>query len=180
MRTNMHFLKRLTALALAAFLLAAAPTANAAPASARQAWLYNQGSFKVVQGTTWIEKNPTGVFHFKEAARNGEFVDLYDQSRKMTVRLYPTTMYWKLPTQKAWNYLYHGRFEDTQKQPLNEDRFRGERGRLDTLGERRAFPHLGKDFEVLGPATKEYNCIAFLFLFFLLISPVSEKRKRVV
>jgi hypothetical protein len=44
---------------------------------------------------------------------------------------------------------------------LNRARFATERRHLETPTERRAFPRLGDDFEVLAPHTKVYNCIAW-------------------
>ena len=161
MRTMTYLLTRLPGLALISVLLTAVPAVTAASATARQAWLYNRGSFKAVGGSSWIEKNPTGEFHFRETVRTGQYLELYDASRQMTVRLDASSMYWKTAGQKNWNYLYHGRWADTDKRPLDEDRLRGERTRLDNPTERGEFPHLGKDFEVLGPATKQYNCIAW-------------------
>src|SRR5438270_5474904 len=149
---------RLRALAVAALLLAAAAPAVAA---APKAWLYDKGSFRPAGGSAWVEKNPTGEFHFREAARTPEYVELYDASRKGTVRLYAATAYWRTPQQTKWTYLYHGRWADAQKRPLDETRLPGERGRVGGPEGRQSFPHLGRDYEVLGPATAKYNCIAW-------------------
>jgi hypothetical protein len=154
------FLTRRLFLTVAALLLAVAPLA-AAPASAQKAWAYNHGAFRATRDTTWVEKNPTGEFHFREVVRNTQYVELHDASRKMTVRLYSKTMYWKTPDKKQWSYMYQGRWVDTEKKPLDEDRLPGERSRLEAPAERQAFPHLGREYEVLGPATKTYNCIAW-------------------
>ncbi len=152
----------LAILAVGLMLTGEPSTAQAAnePAAARMAWLYNRGSFKMTQRNLWTEKNPTGEFHFREVARTVGFVELHDASRKISVRLYGSTMYWTRD-QKGWNYLYHGRWEDANKRPLNEDRGGKDRAGLETAELRKTFPHLGRDYELLSPATKNYNCIAW-------------------
>ena len=37
----------------------------------------------------------------------------------------------------------------------------GDRTSLESPSGRQSFPHLGHDYEVIGPATKVYNCIAW-------------------
>jgi hypothetical protein len=157
MKTN---LKRQIGVVLIVLLLAA-QAALAAPAAARKAWLYNRGWFRAQAGSTWLEKNPIGMFRFQEVSRTASCVQLYDASRKMTVRLDGSTMYWRTAGQQHWNYLYHGRWADTNKLPLDQDRGGVERGRLAGPDGRKSFPHLGREYEVLGPATATYNCIAW-------------------
>jgi type VI secretion system secreted protein VgrG len=47
------------------------------------------------------------------------------------------------------------------KRPLDERARPEERATLETPEERKSFPHLGRHYEVLGPASKRYNCIAW-------------------
>jgi hypothetical protein len=155
MRTKIHFLTRLPSLVLLAILFAATPAL-----AASKGFLYGNGAFKPDQGSTWVERNWTGQYHFREVARTAQYVELYDQSRQVTVRLYAGESYYKTP-QTNWVRLYHGRWDDRNKQPLNPNRLPGERVRLDNPTVRTEFPRLGGDYEVLGPATKTYNCIAW-------------------
>jgi type VI secretion system secreted protein VgrG len=48
-----------------------------------------------------------------------------------------------------------------RKRFLNKKRYSGERRILLSRVERRSFPRLGGNFEVLAPRTKVYNCIAW-------------------
>jgi hypothetical protein len=161
--TTARTLALLSLTALGWFL--AAPRAIAAPrlspeAAQRTAWLYNKGAFRKV-GTTWVEQNATRRANFRETQRTAHFVTLYDASRKMHVRLYDTTVYYWTPERGKWTFLYHGRWQGPSKKPLDEDRFPDERGKLTNPTERKEFPHLGNQFQVLGPATPRYNCIAW-------------------
>lgn len=161
MRHLHRHLKCLPGLIAGILMFAIVATSPASPAIAHQSWLYNRGSFRAVGGKNWVERNPTGTFHFKETARSSQFVELYDPSRQFGVRLYSSTVYISTPSNRKWSYLYHGRWEDTEKQPLNEDKLPVDRASLEAPAQHQAFPHLGHDYEVLGPATKIYNCIAW-------------------
>jgi hypothetical protein len=130
-------------------------------AARRTAWLYNKGSLKKLSSGQWLEVNTNGKSQFREIARNDNYVGLFDPTRKVHVRLYNRSMYWWSAEKRKWNFRYNGRWQDPRKRPLNPDRFPDERGRLSTPVERKAFPHLGHEYEVLGPATKVYNCIAW-------------------
>jgi hypothetical protein len=149
---------------LSFFLTGIAQAAPAKPptgaAARRTAWLFNKGSFKKSK-ETWIEQHPRGRFTYRETARTDHYVGLFDAGRKLHVRLYHGTAYRWTPESRRWAFIYHGRWQDPRKRPLNEDRFPDERGRLSTPVERKSFPHLGREYEVLGPATKRYNCIAW-------------------
>jgi hypothetical protein len=54
----------------------------------RIVWQYDGGFFKDQGLGNWVEKNWSGTYHFREVHRNREFVELYDGSRDVTVRLY--------------------------------------------------------------------------------------------
>jgi type VI secretion system secreted protein VgrG len=47
------------------------------------------------------------------------------------------------------------------KRPLDESRNPTERAVIESPADRKDFPHLGRHFEVMGPATPQYNCIAW-------------------
>jgi hypothetical protein len=140
--------------------LASASTPST-PAARRTTWLYNKGAYRKSASGEWVEMGPRGRASFRETTRNTMFVALHDPNRNVHVRLYHRSVYvWSVESKK-WNFTGHGRWEDPNKKPLNEDRFPDERGMLRTPSERTAFPHLGAEFEVLGPASKTYNCIAW-------------------
>src|SRR5438874_1668548 len=82
---------------------------GAAQATApRTQWLYQGGLFENTRGTTWVEKNFDGSFSFREVRRNSEFIELYDQSRDVSVRLYADKCYGLFPNNPSWILLYAG------------------------------------------------------------------------
>jgi hypothetical protein len=65
-------------------------------------------------------------------------------------------------TRGTWQATHFGGKGTTaRKRPLNKKRYRSERKVLLSNKERRSFPRLGANFEVLAPRTKVYNCIAW-------------------
>jgi hypothetical protein len=156
----------LSLLAAGAFLSSTPIKAAGKPkgaAARRTTWLYNKGSFRMTGKETWVEqngKNSSGIT-YREVKRTTHYVTLYDKQRKKHVRLYDTTVYYFSRARQKWALLYQGRWTDPYKVPLDQDRFPDERGRLAAATERKAFPHLGREFQVLGPATMNYNCIAW-------------------
>jgi hypothetical protein len=149
-------------LALCAAAFAAAPAA-ATPSRTtgkRIAWLFNNGSFRKVRGE-WIQQVSGRRTVFREVPRSAHFLTLADPRSKVRYRLYERTAYrWSATTGK-WAYWQPGRWDDPRKRPLNLDRLAADRACLTTPTERRAFPLLGTEFEVLGPASRTYNCIAW-------------------
>lgn len=71
---------------------AAQPAANApasgAPAATYRLWIYPGGFVVERGGGAWTEHNNGGNYGFKEVARTTDFIELYDQSRDCSVRLY--------------------------------------------------------------------------------------------
>ena len=65
----------------------------ARPELRRVVWQYQGGFFKDAGNGQWVESNASGTYHFQEARRTGEFIDLYDASRGFTARLYGNAMY---------------------------------------------------------------------------------------
>ena len=59
----------------------------------RVLWQYQGGFFKDAGADGWVESNASGTYHFREARRTREYVDLYDASRGYTARLYGNAMY---------------------------------------------------------------------------------------
>jgi len=59
----------------------------------RVLWQYQGGFFKDAGADGWVESNASGTYHFREARRTREYVDLYDASRGYTARLYDNAMY---------------------------------------------------------------------------------------
>jgi hypothetical protein len=148
--------------ALCAALLAAAPAA-ASPSGAargRVAWLFNNGSFCKAQGA-WVKQLPGRRVVLRETARNAHYVTVAHPDGKVRYRLYERTAYRWSAESGRWAYWQPGRWDDPRKRPLNLNRGAAERALLTTAAERRAFPHLGREFEVLAPATRAYNCIAW-------------------
>lgn len=65
------------------------------PTIRRLVWSYTGGFFEDNGNHHWAEQNPSGPYYFKEMDRNGDFIELYDNSRDCAVRLYNTEMYLK-------------------------------------------------------------------------------------
>jgi WD40 repeat protein len=56
-------------------------------AEERTSWRYDKGSFEKTADGGWVEKAADGTYQFQEKERTDEYVELYDSSRKITVRL---------------------------------------------------------------------------------------------
>jgi hypothetical protein len=108
MLTSTRFLPLLAALVLVGAL--AAPTSAAGPD--RLVWSYEGGYFKDQGPGEWVERNPSGEYHFVEVRRNRDFVELRDDSRDCTVRLYRCAMYLRGPNGQHPDFdkLYDGRW----------------------------------------------------------------------
>jgi hypothetical protein len=80
-------------LAVAALLALTAAAPVAAAEDQRALWVYEGGWYQRKEGKTWIEVNPDiykdgGRVRYVEVRRTKQFVELYDEGRKMAVRLY--------------------------------------------------------------------------------------------
>src|ERR1700689_4387950 len=62
--------------------------ATVAQARERNYWRYHEGHFENTSGNQWEEHMEDKTFHFTEVDRTEKFVELYDKSRNITVRLY--------------------------------------------------------------------------------------------
>jgi tetratricopeptide (TPR) repeat protein/tRNA A-37 threonylcarbamoyl transferase component Bud32 len=79
----------------------------------RSIWVHTGGAFIKTEGTAWVECGKAADrLYFTERNRNLEYVELYDQSRELTARLYATRMYWITRGQSNWNFLYWGYWEE--------------------------------------------------------------------
>jgi hypothetical protein len=76
-------------------------------------WVYgsrNEGSFQALGNGQWVEQNPGGTFYYTEIGRGNQFVDLFDQNRRIYVRLQPGQMYSRAESQPNWDAGYSGRW----------------------------------------------------------------------
>ena len=80
-----------------------APPAVAGPAD-RNYWKHSKGHFENTSGNNWVEKSGGGTWRYVESDRNDKYVELYDKSREVGVRIYAKKYAWKHPkeTQGAW------------------------------------------------------------------------------
>ncbi len=65
----------------------------------------SMGLFKHTGGPDWIENGPLGErYQFREVTRNKEFVEIFDKSREVEVRIYAKKYMWKHPkdTKGKW------------------------------------------------------------------------------
>jgi hypothetical protein len=83
----------------------------------RVLWVYEAGWFEKKDGKAWIEVNRdvyngAGKFEFKEVKRSDKYVELYDESRKLSVRLSDAHAELKVDGDDEWNALYDGRWKE--------------------------------------------------------------------
>jgi hypothetical protein len=86
-------------------------------AKERTLWVYESGWFQKKEGKNWIEVNQEnydgpGKLNFREMKRTKEFVELNDDSRKISVRLYDKKVEFKQGDDEEWNHLYDGRWKE--------------------------------------------------------------------
>jgi hypothetical protein len=135
---------------------------DAAPeGTRRQGWFYSGGALRKVDASRWQEKNPAGLFTYKEVDRKPPYVELHDFGHGLSVRLYDTALYAWRADEGAWYLARTGRWDDPRKEPLDTGRNAGEREQFQTPSERANFPRLGHGYEVLAAATDRYNCISW-------------------
>lgn len=104
------------ALVLVFGLVVLAPCFAAEPPDARQLWAYEGGWFAKAKDGSWYEMNeftfrklgkPSA---FREAKRTPEYVELFDEGRKVGVRLYKGRSDVRHPGD-SWRELYKGRWK---------------------------------------------------------------------
>ena len=84
-------------------------------AEARNAWLYTNsgkdGSFRKVTEKGWQETTPDGEdYQFEQVDCQDKYIELFDQSRSMWLRLYSDHVEWRREEKPPWNKLYDGRW----------------------------------------------------------------------
>lgn len=89
---------------------------SAPPARAGQVWRYTGGLFAASGNGKWVQINTQGTFYFREVARGQDFIEIYDQSRDVTVRLHDQACSIRHPgTGGQFVYLY-SRLPETTRQ----------------------------------------------------------------
>ena len=81
-------------------------------AADRIVWEYEGGFIENTQGQTWVERTPNANFTFKETDRNNDFVELFDNSRSVYVRLYNDKLFFRKVTDSDWSYNKPGRWRN--------------------------------------------------------------------
>jgi hypothetical protein len=78
----------------------------------RREWVYRtpniEGRFFQTGPRRWKEVNPTGSWYYREEGRTIEYVELYDDSRDLVVRLYSDALYQQAPDVPGWQLAYRG------------------------------------------------------------------------
>jgi hypothetical protein len=78
----------------------------------RLRWAHSEGSFAHAGGSHWVERNDRGevTFRFREERRTADYVELFDSSRDLFVRLYGDRMLLRAPDlgYADWTLFYHG------------------------------------------------------------------------
>src|SRR4051794_22631912 len=101
-----------TALAVTAALALCDAASAQQAAVKRLEWTFSAGSFENTSGKSWVEKDSNGdvVFSFRETLRNSEFIECYDSSRQLSIRLYRDKMYLRCPRlgYDQWTHFYDG------------------------------------------------------------------------
>ena len=86
------------------------PAPAPGPGPAPQQWRYTgpmPGWFAPAGNGRWVERNTKATFEFREVGRNRSFVELYDRSRDITVRLYDKICMIRTPNSGGrFAYLY--------------------------------------------------------------------------
>jgi hypothetical protein len=129
------------------------------PAVGRVHWLYNQGSFTKQADGSWLQVRPGKKYRYREVEQTAKFIALYDKSRDAHVHLHAARLRKWSKTEEKWVAGVEGRWEEPWKQPLDANRDAEQREKVAQV--KKDFPRLGGLYEVMGPSTKGYNCIAW-------------------
>lgn len=78
----------------------------------RIVWTYAGGRFEK-DGENWIERDTSGriIYRFIEMQRGPEYVEIYDASRTLSLRMFSTHSIWRRDGMPDWANLYAGRWE---------------------------------------------------------------------
>jgi hypothetical protein len=74
----------------------------------RHTFAYSGGSFSQQRDGTWVERNRTGEYYFREVNRTPEHIELYDDDRGAGALLGMNAAYYDDNGQ--WRLLYRGRW----------------------------------------------------------------------
>ena len=116
-------MKSMLTFVLVATIAHATVYAQEAPtAASRVAWQYKSsagiGSFSRIDGKQWHEQGPGGFeLRFEETGRTPQYVELFDASREMRVRLHNERSEWRQGNNSNWAGLYDGRWVDPASLP---------------------------------------------------------------
>lgn len=109
---NLALISSILGLSLAAAPQAAEASVRVGP---RYDWFHSGGYFHAVAGAGggWIETiGDTESFYFQQTDRNDTYVELFDASRSMSVRLYADAMYLKAAGEADYRLFYYGHWDD--------------------------------------------------------------------
>jgi hypothetical protein len=94
---------KMALLMLVVVLLFGLAPSRVSAADDRTTFAYKNGSFECVSPGSWEEKRDDGtVSKFTEVTRTAAYVELYDKSRDMKVRLYSNVGKWYSEKDKSW------------------------------------------------------------------------------
>jgi uncharacterized protein (TIGR03066 family) len=85
------------------------------PVDGREVWIYDKGVFRHTKGKLWEEKSGDDTHHFMEVERTNDFIQLYNQSRDITIQLRADRSDVKWKDAKDFELLYKGEFKQQAK-----------------------------------------------------------------
>jgi hypothetical protein len=88
--------------------------AAAVHAQTRSTWVYDDnggGYFENTDGLNWTEFTTQTTFSFREVARTDTYIQLYDASRKISIRLETDQCHIAYPGSGGWRFLYNGSWQ---------------------------------------------------------------------
>ena len=94
---------------VAVLLFLCAPPSRAGD---RIVWEYEGGYIENTQGQTWVERSPNANFAFRETDRNNDFVELFDNSRSLYVRLYNDRLFFRCVSDSGWAFNKFGKWRN--------------------------------------------------------------------
>lgn len=106
---------------LVGLFLSSLSFAHNAIATARLDWFHSNGHFHSLAvglgktGDSWVESVGTTKYQFQEKARNPTYVEIYDGSRGVSVRLHKDHMEMKFNNEANFRTLYYGAW-DTRRE----------------------------------------------------------------
>ena len=79
----------------------------------RMTWVHDKGKIINTKSIFWREmsKDAESTYYFVEVGRNQDFIELYDDSREVTFRLYKTKAILKRSKDADWEDWFTGKWE---------------------------------------------------------------------